>query len=58
MSHSELNQLNRAEQLFNTGNLDEFLEILNDLDQYEELDPQKRNFLAKLLYFTISNFTL
>jgi tetratricopeptide (TPR) repeat protein len=44
MSHSELNQLTKAEELFDAGNLEEALEILNDWSQFEELDSQQRGY--------------
>ncbi len=43
MSHFELNQLTRAEQLFDEGKLDKALEIFNDESQFEGLSPQQKN---------------
>ncbi len=43
MSHSELNQLSRAEELFNQGNLEEALEILNDESHFEGLSLQQKS---------------
>ncbi len=54
MSHPELKQLTRAEQLFDAGKLDEALEILNDWKQFEGLNPQQKNhfqFLKGLILF-------
>jgi tetratricopeptide (TPR) repeat protein len=54
MSHPELNQLKRAEQLFDAGKLDEALEILNDWKHFEGLDSQQKNhfqFLKGLILF-------
>ncbi|MFX0040820.1 MAG: tetratricopeptide repeat protein [Promethearchaeota archaeon] len=42
MSHSDLNQLTRAEQLFDEGKLNKALEILNDRNQFEGLSPQQK----------------
>ncbi|MFX0043821.1 MAG: tetratricopeptide repeat protein [Candidatus Hodarchaeota archaeon] len=42
MSHPELNQLTRAEQLFDAGKLDEALEILNDWKLFGELNFQQK----------------
>jgi tetratricopeptide (TPR) repeat protein len=44
MSHPELNQLTRAEQLFDAGRLDEALEILNDWIQFERLNSQQKSY--------------
>jgi tetratricopeptide (TPR) repeat protein len=45
MCHPELNQLTRAEQLFDEGELERALELLNDYSLYEGLDlEQKRYF--------------
>ncbi|UCC18348.1 MAG: tetratricopeptide repeat protein [Promethearchaeota archaeon] len=44
MSHSELKQLTRAEELFDDGKLDEALEILNDRSQFEGLNPQQKEY--------------
>ena len=41
MSHPELIELTRAEQLFNVGKLDEALELLNDNSKFEGLDLQQ-----------------
>jgi len=43
MSHPELNQLTRAEELFNEGELEKALEILNDWKQFEGLNPQQKS---------------
>ena len=54
MSHSELNQLSRAEELFNQGNLEEALEILNDESNFEGLSLQQKSyfqFLKGLILF-------
>ncbi len=44
MSHSELNQLTRAEELFAEGELERALEILNDWRQFEGLNPQQKRY--------------
>jgi len=44
MSHSELNQLTKAEELFDAGNLDEALELLNDQSQFEGLSSQQKGY--------------
>ncbi len=44
MSHPELNQLTRAEELFNEGELEKALEILNDWKQFEGLNPQQKSY--------------
>ncbi|MBY9010696.1 MAG: tetratricopeptide repeat protein [Candidatus Lokiarchaeota archaeon] len=54
MSYSELNQLILAEKLFDTGKLDETLEILNDESLYERLSLQQKShfqFLKGLILF-------
>ncbi|MHA2181083.1 MAG: tetratricopeptide repeat protein [Promethearchaeota archaeon] len=43
MSYSVLNQLSRAEELFNQGNLQEALEILNDESHFEGLTLQQKS---------------
>jgi len=43
MSHSEINQLTRAEELFDAGELDEAFEILNDWRQFEGLNSQQKS---------------
>ena len=43
MFHPELKQLTRAEQLFDAGNLDEALELLNDQSQFEELNFEQKD---------------
>ncbi|MFX0021013.1 MAG: tetratricopeptide repeat protein [Candidatus Hermodarchaeota archaeon] len=48
MSHPELNQLTRAEELFDEGKLDKALEILNDTVQYEELNYQQKDYFQLL----------
>ncbi|NHJ19700.1 MAG: hypothetical protein EAX91_02065 [Candidatus Lokiarchaeota archaeon] len=55
MSHSELNQLARAEELFDEGELDKAYGILNDRSQFEELNPQQKEhfqFLKGLILFS------
>ena len=57
MSHSELNQLSRAEELFNQGNLEEALEILNDESHLEGLSLQQKSyfqFLKGLILFYLN----
>ncbi len=57
MSLPKLNQLTRAEELFDAGKLDEALEILNDQSQYEGLNlPQKSHFqfLKGLILFYLN----
>ena len=44
MSHPELEELKRAEQLFDSGNLDEALEILDDWSQFEGLNSQQNRY--------------
>ncbi|MFW9783403.1 MAG: tetratricopeptide repeat protein [Candidatus Heimdallarchaeota archaeon] len=44
MSLSQLNQLKRAEQLFDEGKLDEALEIFNDWIQFEGLSLQQKKY--------------
>ncbi len=54
MTHSELNQLKRAEQLFDEGELEEALDILNDRSQFEGLNSQEKKhfqFLKGLILF-------
>jgi len=54
MYHPQLNQLTRAEELFDVGKLDEALEILNDRVQFEELNSQQKEyfqFLKGLILF-------
>ncbi|GAH96891.1 unnamed protein product, partial [marine sediment metagenome] len=48
MSHSELNQLSKAEELFNQGNLEEALEILNDESHFEGLSLQQKSYFQFL----------
>ncbi len=48
MSHSELNQLTRTEELFDAGKLDEALEILNDRVQFEGLNSQQKVYFQLL----------
>jgi len=43
MSYSVLNQLSRAEELFNQGNLEEALDILNDESHFEGLSLQQKS---------------
>ena len=57
MSHSELNQLSQAEELFNQGNLEEALEILNDESHFEGLSLQQKSyfqFLKGLILFYLN----
>ncbi|MFX1489441.1 MAG: tetratricopeptide repeat protein [Promethearchaeota archaeon] len=54
MSHPELNQLTRAEQLADAGKLDMALEILNDKREFEGLSSQQKGyfqFLRGLILF-------
>ena len=54
MSYSELNQLSRAEELFNQGNLEEALELLNDECHFKGLNLQQKShfqFLKGLILF-------
>ncbi|MFX1566967.1 MAG: hypothetical protein ACFFCV_01220 [Promethearchaeota archaeon] len=44
MSHPELNQLTRAEELFDEGELEKALELLNDWKQFEGLNPQQKSY--------------
>jgi Tfp pilus assembly protein PilF len=44
MTFPELNQLTRAEQLFDEGKLAKALEILNDWSQFEGLNQQQKNY--------------
>ena len=48
MSHPELKELTRAEQLFDDGKLDEALELLNDWNQFEGLNLQQKNYFQFL----------
>ncbi|MFX1241904.1 MAG: hypothetical protein ACFFA7_11715, partial [Promethearchaeota archaeon] len=48
MSRPALNQLTRAEELFDNGNLDEALELLNDPSQYERFNLQQKSYLQFL----------
>ncbi|MFX0030259.1 MAG: tetratricopeptide repeat protein [Candidatus Hermodarchaeota archaeon] len=48
MSLSKLDQLTRAEELFDDGNLEGALAILNDQSQYEGLDLQQKSYLQFL----------
>ena len=59
MSHPELKQLTRAEQLFDEGKLDEALEILNDWSQFEGLNFQQKTYFQFLkgLILTYQNKT-
>ncbi len=57
MSHPELNQLKKAEQLFDEVKFDEALEILNDQSQYEGLNLQQKSyfqFLKGLILFYLN----
>jgi len=54
MSHPKLNQLTLAEELFDTGKLNEALEILNDESHFEGLSLQQKShfqFLKGLILF-------
>ncbi len=44
MSHPELNQLTKAEQLFDEGELYEALEIFNDQNQFEGINAQQKDY--------------
>ncbi len=44
MSHPELNQLTKAEELFDKGELEKALEILNDWKQFEGLNSQQKSY--------------
>lgn len=48
MSHSELDQLTKAEELFNVGKFDEALELLEDLNQLERLELQQKRYYQVL----------
>ncbi|MFX0012470.1 MAG: hypothetical protein ACFE9R_19305, partial [Candidatus Hermodarchaeota archaeon] len=48
MAYPELKELTQAEQLFDAGNLDEALEILNDNHQFEGLDSQQISYFKFL----------
>ena len=57
MPYSELNQVSRAEELFNQGNLEGALEILNDESHFEGLSLQQKNyfqFLKGLILFYLN----
>ena len=57
MSYPTLNQLTRAEELFNDGNLEEALEVLNDERHFEGLSLQQRSysqFLKGLIFFYLN----
>ncbi|MFX1327271.1 MAG: tetratricopeptide repeat protein [Promethearchaeota archaeon] len=57
MSYSELNQLALAEELFDTGKLDEALEILNDENYFVGLSLQQKShfqFLKGLILFYLN----
>ncbi len=57
MSHPGLKQLTRAEQLFDDGNLEEALEILNDESHFEGLNLQQKSyfqFLKGLILFFLN----
>ncbi|MFW9773837.1 MAG: hypothetical protein ACFFFB_25400, partial [Candidatus Heimdallarchaeota archaeon] len=58
MSHPELKQLTKAEELFDDGNLKEALEILNDPSQYEGLNLQQKSYFQFLrgLIFLYLNY--
>ncbi|UCC20369.1 MAG: hypothetical protein JSV62_03515, partial [Promethearchaeota archaeon] len=48
MSYSELNQLVKAEELFDAGKLDEAFEILNNSVHFEELNSQQKDYFQFL----------
>jgi tetratricopeptide (TPR) repeat protein len=48
MSHSEINQLTKAEQFFDEGKLDKALELLNDSGQLEKLNIEEKSQLQFL----------
>ena len=53
----QLNQLTRAEELFDSGYLDEALEILNDESHFEGLSFQQKShfqFLKGLILFYLN----
>jgi len=57
MSHPELKELTRAEQLFDDGKLDEALELFNDWNQFEGLNLQQKShfqFLKGLILFYLN----
>ncbi len=57
MSHPELKQLMRVEKLFDTGKLDEALEVLNDESHFEGLSLQQKSyfqFLKGLILFYLN----
>jgi len=57
MSHPELKELTRAEQLFDDGKLDEALELFNDWNQFEGLSLQQKSyfqFLKGLILFYLN----
>ena len=54
MSYPELNDLTKAEQLFDDGKLDEALEVLKDWSQFKGLTPKQQSyyqFLYGLILF-------
>ncbi len=57
MSHLELKQLKKAEELFDECKLDETFELLKNLDQLEELTPQQKSYsqYLKFLIFFYQN---
>ncbi|MFX1569110.1 MAG: tetratricopeptide repeat protein [Promethearchaeota archaeon] len=54
MSLPELNELTRAEQLFDDGKLEKALEILNDETQYQGLNPQQKSYFQNLKGFVLT----
>ena len=57
MFHSELSQLTLAEELFDTGKLNEALEILNEESHFEKLNLQQKSrfqFLKGLILLYIN----
>ena len=48
MSYPELNELSRVEHLFEEGNLEEALELLNEYNQFEGLDFKQKSYFQFL----------
>ncbi|MFX1549175.1 MAG: tetratricopeptide repeat protein [Promethearchaeota archaeon] len=48
MSYAELNQLTLAEDLFNEGELEKALEILNDKRYFQGLNPQQKSYYQSI----------
>ena len=53
MSYSELNQLTRAEELFDAGKLDEARELLDNLIQLEGVNLQQKGYYQFLKGLTL-----